>query len=334
MKKVAYVIIALIGLYLVLCLFGPSTIKVERAIDIKTGSVDDMQHKLADLKFFHDEWSPWTRRDPNMKTSYAGVCCEPGSSYSWESEKDSVGKGIMTFNKFTGDSVLMTLNFDNTGDTKVYYVTKKNNELVNVTWGMIFDINFFGRAPMLFMNMDKMIGPDYEAGLAKLKQVIESTPVESSDAAYKIQEINWEPQTYIGKKGTFKFMELPKFFGENYPKLAEYFAKNNLKMYGAPSAIYFKYDEAKMEAECAAVFITKDKVNAKGWETFDIPASKVLLIEYYGAYDKSIKAHYAMDAYIKEKGLTQNLVIEEYVTDPMSEKDTAKWLTNIYYVLK
>lgn len=42
----------------------------------------------------------------------------------------------------------------------------------------------------------------------------------------------------------------------------------------------------------------------------------------------------AMGKYLSEKGLTQQLVVEEYVTDPVAEKDTSKWLTNIYYVLK
>ena len=162
MKKILYIIIGISALYLILCLFGPSTIKVERSTDIKTSSVEELQHKLADLKFFHDKWSPWTRRDPNMKTTYAGVCCEPGSSYSWESENDSVGKGNITFNKFSTDTVLFTFTFDGKPASKMYYITKaNNNEAVNVVWGMMFNVGFFGRAPMLFMNFDKMIGPDY-----------------------------------------------------------------------------------------------------------------------------------------------------------------------------
>jgi effector-binding domain-containing protein len=63
----------------------------------------------------------------------------------------------------------------------------------------------------------------------------------------------------------------------------------------------------------------------------------MLKIAYYGAYDGSMNmpAHEAIDAYIKEKGLTHyGNVIEEYVTDPMAEKDTTKWLTNIYYMVK
>lgn len=334
MKKILYIIIGISALYLILCLFGPSKIKVERSIDIKTSSVEDLQHKLADLKFFHDKWSLWTRRDPNMKTTYSGVCCEPGSSYSWESEKDSVGKGIMTFNKFNSDSVLMTLNFDNTGDTKVYYITKaSSNEVIRVTWGMIFDINFFGRAPMLFMNFDKMIGPDYEAGLNTLKTVIESMPVEIA-TNFEVKELNWEAKTFYGVKDKLSFDKLPAFFGTSYGKIGEALGKAKAQPIGMPKAFYFTFDEKTMVMDVAAVIEVANGTKLEGVEKFETPASKVLLIEYFGAYDKASNAHYAMDAFMKEKGLTQNFVIEEYANDPMMEKDTAKWQTNIFYLVK
>ncbi len=334
MKKILYVIIGICVLYLILCLFGPSKIKVERSIDIKTSSVSDLQHKLADLKFFHDKWSPWTRRDPNMKTTYTGVCCESGSSYRWESEKDSVGKGTMTFNKFTTDSVLMTLNFDGMGDNDLYFVTKPSNGgNTDVTWGVVFDIGFFGRAPMIFINMDKMIGPDYEVGLKKLKQEIESIPVSSSNN-YEVKELNWDAKTFYGVKDKLSFEKVAAFFGTSYGKIGEALAKAKAQPIGMPKAFYFTFDEKTMVTDVAAVMEVANEIKLDGVEKFETPASKVLLIEYFGAYDKSANAHYAMDAYMKEKGMTQSFVLEEYVTDPMTEKDTAKWLTNIFYVIK
>lgn len=334
MKKILYVIIGISALYLILCLFGPSQIKVERSIDIKISSVEDLQHKLADLKFFHDKWSPWTRRDPNMKTTYAGVCCEPGSSYSWESEKDSVGNGIMTFNKFNADSVLMTLNFDNTGDTKVYYITKANdNGTISVNWGMVFDIGFFGRAPMLFMNMDKMIGPDYETGLKTLKTVIESMPLETT-TNYEVKELNWDAKTFYGIRNKLSLEKIPEFSGQTYGKVGEAMAKVKTEPIGMPKAIYFAFDEKTLMADFAPVMEVANGTKLDGVEKFETPAGKVLLIEYFGAYDKSANAHYAMDAYMKSKGLTQTFVLEEYANDPMTEKDTAKWQTNIFYIVK
>lgn len=334
MKKILYVIIGICAIYLIMCLFGPSKIKVERSIDIKASSVEDLQHRLADFKFFHDKWSPWTRRDPNMKTSYKGTCCEPGSSYRWESELDSVGKGTMTLNKFTPDSVLMTLSFDGMGDNELYFITKPSDKgSINLTWGVIFDIGFFGRAPMLFINMDKAIGPDFENGLARLKQEIESTPSEST-ANYKVEEMNWDARTYYGVKGSMTFDKIAAFFGQSYGKIGEAMKKAKVEMMSAPSAIYFTFNEQTMVTDVAAVMQVPDGTKLNGVEKFELPSGKVLKIAYYGAYEKSGDAHHAMDAYIKEKGLTQGYVLEEYVTDPMTEKDTAKWLTNIYYMVK
>lgn len=334
MKKILYAIIGISALYLILCFFGPSKIKVERSIDIKTSSVEDLQHRLADLKFFHDKWSPWTRRDPSMKTTYTGVCCEAGSTYRWESEKDSVGKGTMTFNKFTKDSVLLTLNFDGMGDNELYFITKPTNASnIQVTWGVVFDIGFFGRVPMLFINMDKIIGPDYERGLAQLKKEIESAPAETT-SNYEVKELNWEAKTFYGVKDKLSFDKLAAFFGNSYGKIGMALGKAKAQPVGMPKAIYFTFDEKTMVTDVAAVMEVANGTKLEGVEKFETPASKVLLIEYFGAYDKSANAHYAMDAYIKEKGLTQSFVIEEYANDPMTEKDTAKWQTNIFYLVK
>lgn len=334
MKKILYVIIGISALYLILCFFGPSTIKVERSIDIKTSSVEDLQHKLADLKFFHDKWSPWTRKDPTMKKIYSGNCCESGSSYSWESENDSVGKGNITFNKFSTDTVLFTFTFDGKPASKMYYITKaNNNEAVNVVWGMMFNVGFFGRAPMLFMSFDKMIGPDYETGLANLKREIESMPVETA-SNYEVKELSWEAKTFYGVKDKLSYEKLPAFFGTSYGKIGEALGKAKAQPIGMPKAFYFTFDEKTMVMDVAAVMEVANGTKLEGVEKFETPASKVLLIEYFGAYDKSANAHYAMDAYMKEKGLTQTFVLEEYANDPMVEKDTAKWQTNIFYLVK
>lgn len=332
MKKIIYVIIGIAIIYLLLCLFGPSQIKIERSVAVNA-PIELVKAKLGDLKFMHDEWSPWTELDPKMKTSYEKNIGEVGHKYSWKGNKD-VGEGTLEITKIEGDSIVMNLHFEGMGDSKTYYTVIADNSGNKVTWGIEMNIGFFGRGMMLFMNMDKMMGADFEKGLVKFKMAMEKMPVKGDATEYTIEELNWEEKTFIGKKGTFKFEQLSAFFGENYGKLFADLGKAKEQPIMAPSAIYFKWDDKTGETECAAVANVSKGTTVKGWDVFSIPASKVLHIAYYGSWGKSMNAHMAMDEYIKKNNLPmQSHVVEEYVTDPMIEKDTAKWLTNIFYVL-
>ncbi len=334
MKKFLYVILALVAVYLVLALFGPKEIKVERSIAINKPATL-VTAKLADFKYFHDEWSPWSIKDPNMKTTYKGNAGEVGHFYTWEGNKE-VGKGEMEIKAFNGDSLIQRITFDGMGDSKAYFIVKDKSPATEVTWGMIFEIGFFGRPMMLFMNMDKMIGADYEKGLATLKTKLEAMKAELAAASnHEVKEVQWEARTFYGTKKTkMDGTKLGAFFGENFPKMWLETEKEKIQSCMSPCGLFYSWDEKTMTTECAAAFcVPKDK-QLKGWEKYSIPASRVLHAPHYGAPERSIEAHYAIDAYMKEKKLDYTFVIEEYVTDPTLEKDTARWLTNIYYILK
>jgi len=333
MKKVLYVIIGIAAIYFILCLFGPSSIKFERSALINAPK-ELVQKQLADLKYFHEAWSPWSEKDPNAKITFTGENGQPGSVFAWDGNVDSVGKGSMTYEKTVGDSILLTLRFDGMGDSKVYYITKDSASATNVIWGMIFVVGLFSRAIKLFMKFVKMMAPDYEKGLKKLKASLEAMSATPDSPAYEIKEMQWEAKTFYGKKINTSFDKLSAFFGENYQKLGEAMSKAKIEPVGAPKAIFFTFDEKTMMTDVAAVMEIPADKKLDGFEKFESPAGKVLMLEYWGAYDKSGDAHSAMDTYIKKNNLTQGLVFEEYITSPMTEKDTAKWQTNIYYLVK
>jgi len=333
MKKVLYVLIGIFVVYLILAIVGKSRIVVEREITINKPA-EIVKSKMSDHKFFHEKWSPWTEKDPSMTVNYTGNAGEVGHSLSWTSDVKEVGQGTMAIVAFNGDSIIQRLSFEGMGDSKVYFIVKGKENGTNVTWGMDMKIGFFARPIMMFMNMDKMIGPDFEKGLANLKTSLESLQEESATTEYEIKEIEWPESNYVGKKETVSFEKMSEFFGKHYSAIFQELGKNKINPESAPSALFTMWDEANKKADVAAVVKVGKDVKLKGYENFTYPASKVLHIAYYGAYDKSANAHYAMDDYMKKKGMTQNVVIEEYVTDPGAEKDTAKWLTNIYYLLK
>ncbi|MDI1354944.1 MAG: GyrI-like domain-containing protein [bacterium] len=333
MKKIVYVILGLLALYLLLALIGPKQVKVERHITINQPLVL-VKEKLGDFKFFHDQWSPWSEKDPNMVNAYNGVPGEMGHHYSWSGNKD-VGKGEMTLMGYNGDTLIQTLSFAGEGDAKSYFIMKDNTTSTDVTWGMVFPVYFFHRPIMLFMNMDKMVGGDYEKGLSKLKTLLEGMQTVGSASPYDVKEIVWEEKNFVGSKRTkLHASEMQKFFSDNYPKLGADSEKNKLQLLMAPCAIYYSWDDNTKDCEVAAVLCFPKGTGIKGWESHSFPRSKVLMVSHYGPYERIGSAYEAMEKYVDAKGLTLNASIEEYVTDPMSEKDSTKWLTNIYYLLK
>ncbi|HXB39855.1 MAG TPA: SRPBCC family protein [Bacteroidia bacterium] len=334
MKKVLYVILALACIYLVLCVMGPSVIKVERSATMNA-SADAVKSQIVDYSVFKN-WSPWADKDTAMKITIEGEAGKVGHKYSWEGNKN-VGKGTMELTTVATDTIIEKLVFDGRGASDVIFVFKPEGAGTNVTWIMNMNIGFFGRGMMMFMKgkMDGMLGGDFEKGLAKLKAVAETVPPATGVANYEVKESEWPERTFIGTKSTNLTMEtMPAFFGENFHKIGAELGKNKIKPESAPSCLVFKWDDASKSGDMAAVMGVTKGTKAAGWETYTTPAGKVLQVEYFGDYNKIGDAHMAIGKYLKEKNLTQGLVLEEYITDPMAEKDTAKWQTNIYYMVK
>jgi effector-binding domain-containing protein len=332
-KKILYVVLALVVIYFVLCLVGPSVIKVERSASMNAPA-DMIKSQITDYNVFNS-WSPWAEKDTAMKISIEGEAGTVGHKYAWEGNKD-VGKGTMEITSISADTVVEKLDFAGKGVSNVFFILKADGATTNFTWAMNMNVPFFGRGMMLFFKgkMDKMLGGDFEKGLSKLKANVEAVPVAKTYNGYEIKEVIWPDKNYYGKKATLPFDKLSGFFADNFPKIFNDAITDKLQHTGPPSAIFFSYDEQKQTTECAAVISVADG-QLKNWEKFNVPAADIALhVAYYGAYDKIAKAHNAINEYMKEKGLTHSVAIEEYITDPMTEKDTAKWLTNIYYVIK
>jgi effector-binding domain-containing protein len=217
----------------------------------------------------------------------------------------------------------------------VYLVTKPEGNGTNVSWTLVMKNGFFGRGMSLFMSMEKMMAPDFEHGLDMLKKAVESMPATPTAANYEVKELEWPETNFVGsKKETVKFEKMGEFFGKHLPAIATELEKMKVKPESAPVGIYWGYNMQDMSADVAAGFRLAKGIKVKGYESYSFPAAKVLQLTYYGDYQKMEGAYTAMDEFMQKKGVTKSVSIEEYVTDPMSEKDTAKWMTNIYYILK
>ncbi|MES1257809.1 MAG: SRPBCC family protein [Acidobacteriota bacterium] len=174
-KKVLLAFVIAVGILLAMIALQPATYAVTRSATIAAppaavfGYVND----------FHqwERWSPWAKIDPAMKQTYEGPAAGTGAVYKWSGD-DKAGAGIMTIiDSRPNERVAIDLAF-----TRPYASTcvialdiRPDGSGSMVTWNMTGRNNFALKAISLFSSMDKMVGPDFERGLAQLRSLAESS---------------------------------------------------------------------------------------------------------------------------------------------------------------
>ena len=154
----------------------PSQYRVARTTTIAAPSAA----VFAQVNDFHQwgAWNPWAKLDPAMKQGYEGAPAGPGAVYWWAGNKE-VGEGRMTLTDSRPHELIrITLEFLKpfTATSFAEFTFKPAGDRTVVTWSMTGDVNFVAKAVHLFMDMDKMIGGNFEKGLADLKSVVEAGP--------------------------------------------------------------------------------------------------------------------------------------------------------------
>lgn len=175
MDILLYILAGVVVLVLLLALLAPKTYDVFRSIEIARPRGEVFEH----LKYLkkQDEWSPWAKKDPNMKKSFTGTDGEVGCVSHWVGNKD-VGEGEQELTKIVpGERIEGELRFlkpwKSTSDCYLQLDDGSDGK-TKVTWGFSGKNKFPMSIMMLFMSMDKMVGKDFEEGLASLKSQMEA----------------------------------------------------------------------------------------------------------------------------------------------------------------
>ena len=130
---------------------------------------------INDVKAFNT-WNPYARKDPTIQLRYDGASSGPGAAYAWDSEK--VGAGRMVVTQATPPSrVVMNLDFDKPMKTsnRLEFTLRPVGAQTHVTWAMSGPMPYLSKLMTTFFDMEKMVGPDFEAGLANLKAAAEGS---------------------------------------------------------------------------------------------------------------------------------------------------------------
>ena len=173
-KKIILALIVLLAGIAVFIASRPDDFRVERSILLNAPAPVVFEH-INDLRK-SNEWSPWTKIDPNMKQTYEGPAAGVGAKYAWAGNKD-IGEGRLEIIESRPNELVRTnLEFlkpfkaTNTAD----FTLVPQGGQTQFTWSMYGKSNFLGKAMSLVMNCDKMVGDQFEKGFASLKTIVEA----------------------------------------------------------------------------------------------------------------------------------------------------------------
>lgn len=167
--SLAAVIVIGIAVVLALAAMKPDMFSLQRSLTINAPP-ERIFPLVNDLRR-HGEWSPWEKKDPAMARSFSGAESGVGAAYEWKSDKE-VGHGRMKITETTPPTkVVLDLDFTKPFEAHnvVTFTLEPRGTATNVTWAMTGATPFVAKIFHVFMNMDRMVGGEFETGLANLK---------------------------------------------------------------------------------------------------------------------------------------------------------------------
>lgn len=173
--------VKIIGIVIVLAIVGlavyaamqPDDFRIQRSATVKAPP-ERIYPLIADLRAW-GPWSPWEKKDPAMKRTFTGPESGVGAAYAWDGDKN-VGSGKMTILDTNAPAkVVIKLEFLTPFEAThtAEFTLQPQGESTTINWAMYGKNNFLSKLIGVFMDMEKMVGPDFESGLAGIKALVE-----------------------------------------------------------------------------------------------------------------------------------------------------------------
>lgn len=330
MKKVLrflliLIVILLVG-YLILCAVSPAEVDIKRSTTINAPK-EMVWNQISNLKY-NDDWSPWKKMDSTINTVVSGPEGQPGQKAEWTSKHS--GSGNMTITEVDGYTMKYDLVFIEPmpGTAKCWVSVEGEDGNVTATQAYKAESGFFMRGANALFGKPFMES-QFDIGLQMLKENCESGKAEMPSPKFDIQSTTFAANSFATIRKTIAISDIDKFFGESAAELGN---AAGSQATGPIHAIMYKWDEENNQADMAVALPVSGAV--KGMTMVSIPASTGYVLKFKGAYSGMYSAHMAIGTHAAQNGITDPLVIEEYVAMAPQVTDSNQFVTNIYYLKK
>ena len=173
LKTILLAVVLLVALVLIYAATRPGSFRLERSTVI-AAPPDKVFALISDLRQFNT-WNPFAKIDPDQQITYEAVTAGPGAAYRWVSTKSGAGRMEITEVQ-APQRVAIKLDFSKPFEAhnQVEFTIAADGAGSRVTWAMFGPMAYLNKLISVFVSMDKMVGGDFERGLANLKAMAEA----------------------------------------------------------------------------------------------------------------------------------------------------------------
>ncbi len=335
-KKILLAVVVILALLVVVGLFLPSIVRVERSTVIAApqGTVFALVNGFKNF----NKWSPWYEVDPGARYELSGPDFGLGARISWTSDNPDVGAGSQEIvESVPYRLVRLELDFGEQGKAKSFFRLDPEAGGTATVWGFETDLGSNLVSRYYGLLFDRIIGADYEKGLAGLKQLAESLP-QADWTGMEIGIILAVPVeiAYAGGTSGKEPGEISAALAAAYAEVSRFVARNPLKAAGAPVAIYRSSDPGYIFDAGIPIERTSDReiagdARVKLGQTYGGKAVKAI---HVGPYRGIAMTMEKVMAFIAAHGLeVAGDPWEQYVSDPGNTPEE-ELITHLYMPVK
>ncbi|MCC6816108.1 MAG: GyrI-like domain-containing protein [Saprospiraceae bacterium] len=323
-------LISIFLIYLIVCYFSPKTLLVNDSIIISStkGFTFLMLNDVREWK----KWVSWSQNDPELQISLGGRFTNIGANFTFDGPE--FGKGVVRLEEAHKDSIIVSYikNSEWPSELATYWQIVPESKIsltLNTSSRLQNTIPFLKRP--FYANLENRIKAIQRSDLESLKKHLESM----INTEFGLSSTIFKSKNYIGIRTPIPNYQMQKYYGEKYPLIYKLIDSLHLEVDGPPVGMVFGWDGTNSIVDLMAALPVKEKMKAPlGFEFIEITDIPCLKLEHYGFYNSLKNAHARMDFVMNSSSYVLKApIIEEYVTSPSQEKDTSKWLTNVYYLL-
>lgn len=335
LKGLLYFVLALVVLVGVGSLFLPSQVHVERS-KVIDAPISTVYNVVLDLHTWSG-WDRWSQMDSNMVVSFEGEPNQVGMVRKWTS--DVVGEGSMTITDMeAGSEIEHALDFGENGKANSSFVFEDADGGTKVTWGFDVDLGMNPIYKYLGLLMEDQVGKDFETGLDNLEAFVQNLPKpDPSLGGMEFSTTDMPAMTLLSVKAAdVPLDDISKVSDELYGKLYAYAGEQNIEAKGAPSSIWYEYDEEGSKATFAACISVAEGTTGGGeFKMIELEPFYGLVYNYTGSYEDMGEAYELIMQYIDAKGFTMvGPSMEIYEVGPVDQVEPSKWITKIVFPIE